>query len=276
MGKIIWLASYPKSGNTWTRLVLANYRSGLAEPVDINHLGGVIASSHQLLDLFAGLDASELTPEEVAESRPLLYAGLAAYQGGDIFIKVHDAFTRTPGGADLFPAEATRGVVYLIRNPLDVAVSSAHHRGKSIQDTVDLLCRSGAIARGALRLGQMPQTLLSWSGHVQSWVDDSGLPVHVARYEDMVQAPLQTFAGIVSFSGLDLDESRLRQAVEFTRFDRLQAQEAASGFREKPARSASFFRKGRVGSWREELTPAQADQIITAHRDMMGRFGYFF
>jgi hypothetical protein len=162
----------------------------------------------------------------------------------------------------------------LIRNPLDVAVSSAHHSGKPIQDTVDLLCQSGAIARGALRLGQMPQTLLSWSGHVQSWVDDSGLPVHVARYEDMVQAPLETFAGIISFAGLDLDEPRLRQAVEFARFDRLQAQEAASGFREKPVHCASFFRKGRVGSWREELTPDQADQIIAAHQNTMRRFGY--
>jgi hypothetical protein len=45
----------------------------------------------------------------------------------------------------------------------------------------------------------MPQTLLSWSGHVQSWVDDSGLPVHVASYEDMDQAPLESNA----YFGLD-------------------------------------------------------------------------
>ncbi len=274
MGAIYWLASYPKSGNTWSRLVLANYRANPPEPVDINHLGGVIASSQQLFDNFAGLDASELTPAEIERYRPLLYLGLAAWQSGDIFIKIHDAFARNADGIGLVPAESTAGVIYLLRNPLDVAASYANHSGKSVQEMVNLLCRPQARVGKSVNKGQVAQQLFSWSGHVRSWVDDSGLPVYVARYEDMLSAPEETFGGMLRFAGYAVEEVRLQKALDFARFDRLQAQEAEAGFNEKPTKAKRFFRKGQAGAWREELTPAQVQQIISANRETMIRFGY--
>lgn len=275
MGKIFWLASYPKSGNTWTRLVLANYRSDLQSPVEINDLGGAIASRHQLFDTFGGVDVSELTPEEVDRLRPRLYLGLAEYQPQDIFVKIHDAFRRTPDGAGLVPSEATRGVVYLVRNPLDVAVSYARYGAMPVQETVDRLCRPTAvIGKGFMRNGQVPQVLFSWSRHVTSWVDESGLDVHVARYEDLLRDPHGSFAALLRFARLDVDAQRLSRAIEHTRFERLQAEEQAKGFKERPLRSAAFFREGKSGTWRKALSSAQAARIIDANREVMLRFGY--
>jgi hypothetical protein len=60
-----------------------------------------------------------------------------------------------------------------------------------------------------------------------------------------------------------------------TDFSRLRAQEQAEGFNEKPDKSASpFFREGRVGQWREVLSPAQVARIVAAHRPLMKRFDY--
>jgi hypothetical protein len=102
--------------------------------------------------------------------------------------------------------------------------------------------------------GQLPQKLKSWSSHVCSWADAPDLNVGVFRYEDMIRKTDDVFAEIVSFAGLEIDENRVRKAVEFSRFERLQAQEAAHGFREKQPTARSFFRAGKTGTWREVLS----------------------
>ena len=62
--------------------------------------------------------------------------------------------------------------------------------------------------------------------------------------------------------------------MAFSSFDELQRQEQEQGFAEQMAPGRSFFRKGKVGAWREALTSAQAARIIGDHRDVMTRFGY--
>ena len=71
MADIIWLASYPKSGNTWMRIFLTNYLRGDTEESDLDDLeGGPIASSRPLFDLAVGIEASCLLPTEIENLRP--------------------------------------------------------------------------------------------------------------------------------------------------------------------------------------------------------------
>ena len=84
----------------------------------------------------------------------------------------------------------------------------------------------------------------------------------------------ETFTKAVKFSGLDFDLDRVKKALRFSSFDTLQSQEQEHGFGEKMLFSESFFRKGKVGNWREKLTPEQAAQIASDHTDVMKRFGY--
>lgn len=278
MSGIVWLASYPKSGNTWVRVFLANYIRNLATPVDINELeGDYIASSREVFDEVTGLEASDLTASEIARLRPAVYRALAARTSETILMKTHDAFCRTESGeAIVGDQQATHGVVYLIRNPLDVAVSLAHHTGGGIDRTVDHIVKENA--RAADQAGylprQLPQALGSWGEHVRSWVDQSGLPVRVVRYEDLVADPVENFTAIVDAVGLSLDRERVVRAMGFSSFEELQAQESRNSFRERTDRAGKFFRKGVVGDWREQLSGAQADRIIAAHHDTMRRYGY--
>lgn len=274
---IIWLASYPKSGNTWMRTFLTNYWRDADEPVDINSLGGgPIASARGIFDEMVGVEASDLTPQEIDRLRPFVYEQIAEESQETLFLKVHDAYTYTPEGVQMLSKKATKGVLYLIRNPLDVAVSFAHHSNNSVEKMIHLMADENyAFVNNPNRLGdQLVQKLFTWGGHVQSWVDEPGLNVLVLRYEDMLLKSEETFSQAVQFCELDFDLERMRKAIQFSSFDILQAQEQEHGFSENLPFSKSFFRKGKVGSWREKLTNEQASQIIADHSDVMQRFGY--
>ena len=118
MGGIIWLASYPKSGNTWLRAVLSNYRDDGEEPADINELGGgPIASARSPFDDAVGVEASDLTEAEIERYRPRIYRQMAESSQETLFLKVHDAYAYTADGLPLMPKEATAGVIYIVRDP---------------------------------------------------------------------------------------------------------------------------------------------------------------
>jgi hypothetical protein len=275
-GGIIWLASYPKSGNTWLRIFLTNLRRDGAEPVNINELASSpIAGDRALFDEATGIEASDLTPQEIDRLRPLVYEHLAAGANETLFLKVHDAYTHTADGLPLLPPRATRGAFYLIRNPLDVAVAFANHANSDLDTIIHRMAdEEFALASGTGQLPeQLRQRLLSWSAHVLSWIE-APFPVLVLRYEDMKQQPLETFAAAARFAGLPADPARVRKAVEFSDFQELQRQEQEHGFRERPSQTASFFREDGWGAWRRELTPEQAARLIRDHREVMRRFGY--
>ena len=276
MSGIFWLASYPKSGNTWLRAFLTNYLRESDEPADINELdGGWTASLRGLFEEIVGIESATLTEKQIAHYRPLVYEQMAAQSTEQTFIKIHDAYTRNAQGKPLFSPRATAGVIYLIRNPLDVAVSFAHHRDEPIDETVRFMGNHDAVmVKASDATEQLPQPLLSWSKHVCSWVDEPNLNLLTVRYEDMLAQPAAVFTEIVRFVGLAENTNQLEKAIAFSSFAQLQSQEAAHGFAEKQPTAPSFFRQGRIGSWREQLTAPQVQQIITDHRTVMQRFDY--
>lgn len=87
-----------------------------------------------------GLEASVLSDALVERLRPAVYRCLAAESPEPLFMKVHDAWGRSDSGEPLFPADVTAGVVYIVRNPLDLASSCAHHWGVSTAQAVENLC----------------------------------------------------------------------------------------------------------------------------------------
>ncbi len=277
MGKIIWLASYPKSGNTWLRIVLTNYLRNSTEPANINDLERTpIASGRHLFDEVLGISSADLTPTEIACLRPAFYEQLAAESDERFFMKVHDAYTYTPQGVPLLAKAATQGAIYLIRNPLDVAVSLAHHNNESIDCTIRRMStRQAMLAHGATHLlKQLPQQLLGWSSHVQSWLDEPDLPLHLLHYEAMKRNPTLAFQAALHFAGFAIEAERLQRAIQQASFANLQQQEQRHGFNERPPDAPFFFRRGESGDWRNVLTPAQVERIVQDHGAVMRRFGY--
>ena len=277
MSGIIWLASYPKSGNTWFRIFLTNLLRDGDTPASINELEKTpIASGRTIFDLHVGFDASDLCSDEIDRLRPELYCYLADDLEEPLFMKIHDAYTMVTDNLPLIPASATGGAIYFIRNPLDVAVSFAHHNGTDYDTAIaNMADKTFTLCGKQKRLHrQLRQKLLSWSNHVCSWNDNAPFPVCLIRYEDMKAQPLETFCRAVRFAGLSYNEERIKKALDFSTFEVVQQQEEAEGFLEKSAVSNRFFRKGESGSWREELSRDQVARIVRDHGDVMRRFGY--
>ena len=156
-----------------------------------------------------------------------------------------------------------------------MAVFYAHHQQWSIDRTVEETIRPEAACTPGPRRsnGNCTDTMLSWGANVASWVE-ADLPVHVARCEDLLPDPVESFGAVVWFTGLEWSRSRLARAVDHARFDRLRAQEEREGFRLRQPTAPSFFRPGRSGDWRTALTPRQVRALVEAHGPVMERFGY--
>ncbi|MBF0547628.1 MAG: sulfotransferase domain-containing protein [Candidatus Riflebacteria bacterium] len=278
MKNIFWIASYPKSGNTWMRIFLSNYQREDDKPVDINCLsGGPIASDRSYFDTWSGVKASTLGDDVIENIRPEVYRCMAAKSKAPLFLKVHDAYILTSSGEPLFPTDVTLGAIYIIRNPLDMISSCSNHWGVSKEEAVETLCNENkelADSKGKLN-EQLRQRVLSWSGHVRSWLENSGLHVLIVRYEDMKKEPEATFGEVVKFCGFSFNKERLCKAISFSSFEEAKRQEEEKGFEERsPFAKGAFFRNGEAGGWRLELTPAMVKKMLSAHNSVMKRFGY--
>ena len=277
MSGIVWLASYPKSGNTWVRIFLDNYMLDGDSPADINDLDeGLHAGSRVLFDRLTGVESSDLTAAEIDRARPSMYGQWAAESDAPLFVKVHDAWRCNEQGEPLFPASATALVVYIVRNPLDIVASFANHYAMSHDRAIAAMADGQyALATSGRKLnGQLRQLVGSWDEHVCSWLSRSGLPAHVVRYEELCRAPRDTFGALLQAVGLQVDEQRLAKAIDFSSFERLKDQEVNTGFKERIAGSGPFFRRGRAGSWIDELTAAQIARVVEKQGTIMRHFGY--
>jgi hypothetical protein len=225
-------------------------------------------------DWYAEFDqrpAAALGPEDLARLRPKVHARIAEGSADSVFVKTHNALVETAGSAMITQAESA-GAIYVVRNPLDVALSYADHLGAPLDDILGLMAERGFETPASE--SHVPEHHSDWSSHVKSWTQISHPALHVVRYEDMASRPAPTFAAIAGFLGIDAGRERLLRAVRFSSFKVLRAQEKKSGFVERTPVQKSFFRAGKSGGWRQQLSEAQIGRMLEAHREQMQRFDY--
>lgn len=269
---LIALASYPKSGNTWMRALL---QAAMSDPpgqirLDALEVGSLNAGSREVFETATGLDIDTLTNAEILARRPAVFDALAASaKDTPVFLKTHDA--NLPAGQEDAPYRSPPfgGAIYLVRHPLDVAVSYAAHSGLGIAETVAFMIDADAhiadylpaIAKSGRRpLGQVPQPVSSWAGHVQSWADQAPKPCIWVRYEDLLSDTAGELDRVDIGLGLGLGRDRIAAAVLAAKFERLQEAEARHGFPEAPRRAERFFRQGASGDGRS--VPAQVSECL--------------
>jgi hypothetical protein len=290
--RTVWLASYPKSGNTWFRMLVANLSAKDGKPVDINDLPerGGIASARGPFDYLSLIDSGLMTHDEIDCLRPRIYQELAAGAADDEydkpddtppvrFIKVHDAYTLTPKGEPLLAGRrGADGAIVIARDPRDVAPSFANHSHISIDEAIRKMgdTKTAFCAKPGRLHHQLRQQLPGWSGWLESWLRQDDIPVHLIRYEDMKADTLGTFRRALAFAGRAASDDDIRRAVGYADFAELRRQEEEKGFSEapRPGAGGNFFRRGDAGAWRDELTPEQVARIEAAHAPMMRRLGY--
>lgn len=235
----VFLVSYPKSGNTWMRFLVGNYLTNC----------NVDFSSSLLV-----VPDVQLNPHQCAdvEFRPR-------------FIKSHSTYTKA------YPK-----VVYILRDGRDVAVSYYYYSQKMGQLAFDVPFSSfikGFAKKGTKAFG-------NWSDHVESWlgkVDGSNLML--IKYEDMLSDTARVLEKVIRFAGIEVDESRIANAVyasQFEKMQKLEVKQHASYFAHYGAKTEDirFVRKGETGNWRSYFSEEDEDYFLSLHGETLRKMKY--
>lgn len=274
MNRLVWLASYPKSGNTWLRCFLRAYQYDAFETVDINSIGRISKSACRLNYFRKVSGKSELTDREIDSLRGTVQAWLTKRVGYFQVVKTHNANT-THASYPLVHSEFTRKAIYIVRNPLEIVDSLADHLNLSHAQAVERM-NDPEHTLGSTNSKFVTQYLRTWSEHVQSWANETRFEVLLLRYEDMLADPVTHFSRVVLFLDWYYEQDRVRRAVEFSSFARVRQKEELTGFKEcsDVAKSGQFFRRGESNSWLRCLSDAAAKRVVNDHRDCMQALGY--
>ena len=273
---LVWLASYPKSGNTWTRAFLSNLAAILAGEnveLDINAIGRFSAGENftALYEDRLGFKPTEKHRKEIAALRHEVQKSIADAFDGLVFVKTHNGLV-IDYGQSIINFAVTSGAIYIIRNPLDVAISLSHHIGVTVDEAIATMGTPDVTT--PINEKRVYEIWGSWSQHVESWTRKPHPAIYVMRYEDMLSDSQKAFGGLARHLLLEATPSQLDLALERSSFERLKGQEEKIGFSERSEKAERFFREGRAGQWKEILTPAQVNRIVNDHREQMAKFGY--
>lgn len=274
--KIMWLASYPKSGNTWFRAFLTALLGD--NEVDLNNLTthGMFAS-REMFERITGIDSRDLYQYETKLMIADVLRTYAAENAELSVFKIHDAFELDKEGKSIVPEDVTHCAIYFIRNPLDIVASLANHNNSDIDNAIEIINNKTFLANQSGNLNRLPQiaqSVLNWSEHVESWTLSPAFKVIEVRYEDMLSDPFITFEHILKEIGWDVNPEKIQEAIKLSNFEVLKNKEKENGFREKLRNENSFFRAGKSGNWKNELTKMQIEKIVLKHWKIMDKYKY--
>lgn len=277
-----WLiVSYPRSGNTWCRIFISeiiriknNYSQNIENKFLIkkNQLNinkdistGSIISNRNWIDEYLGITSSDLSFNELDQIRHKIVIDSLNYNQKAIFHKVHDAFLiKNSKEIPVVSSKNCEGVLYIVRNPFDLAVSLKHFFAWGQKKSIDFLLDKNASLCGSEICGdiQSRQFLGTWENHYSSWALQNKIPKLIIKYEDLVSKPLKNFAEIASFLNLSKDKNLIKEAIKNTSFKKLSAMENnLGGFKENLNKETKFFRSGKVGLGKKVLTELEIELI---------------
>lgn len=288
--KIVWIASYPKSGNTWLRLLLANYFFGFHKPILPNELGNYIIADTNPRLYFDYAKIMGLEFKVVSNDYSLRNAALKFYlnKSPNVFMKTHTAF-HFKDNIPFFDDEITGFFIYIVRDPRDVLVSLAHHNlggqlfkkhqagvGGKI-DNYELTLILDAMSSKNENLIEpesgSPQHLSSWDNHVNGF-RDLNKNVLFLRYEDLITDVEECFIDlIVSLTG-QYEDKKILKAINNSKFTTLQKYEKKFAFKENISSDSKFFRSGKIGSWKKFDNQNIFRKLEKRFGKTMDRIGY--
>jgi len=274
---IVWLASYPKSGNTWARAFIHNLMKVMAGEDGSQNINWMDRFStweiaKELYTAALGYEPTDRHRQQIADARHRVQQQIADRSEGMVFVKTHHAMVMDRGHSTINFA-VTAGAVYIMRNPLDVAISYAHYMDITLDQAIEVLGTESI--ESDMSDKSVYEVYGSWSQHVLSWTRKPHPAIYVMRYEEMHAEPERVFGELARHLHLNASSAQIAEAIDRSSFQRLQEQERTEGFREKPDVTGRFFREGRAGQWKDALSGQQIDRIVKDHREQMMRHGYW-
>jgi len=253
---IVWIASFPKSGNTWLRAFLCSYiyMNPDDKNFDFELFKNILRfpSTKQYKDI--GVEPKNF--EELAKHWIDVQKKINSNNKIN-FLKTHNAY----GGLKNFEftdKKNTIGAIYLVRDPRDVLVSYARHLEISINKTLELVLEDNHTGW----LNQYKKDVIgeirgNWAQNYNSWKNFYLAEKIIIKYEDLISDPFNTFSNVIKYLnklfGLEIDNEKIKKCIEITDFNKLKKLEIKSGFVENYNKKEPFFNIGKSDQWQNIL-----------------------
>jgi hypothetical protein len=278
---IIWLSSYPKSGNTLMRSFLSSYFFSKDGIFNFELLKNIKQYPND--DLFAQLGVNIADPHEVAKSHIRVQEFINKDKKSFKFLKTHSSFVKMDGFSFTDLAN-TLGVIHIVRDPRDVAVSFAHHNNQSIEKTAEMINKDFFLHDADLK-DKIPTYMGSWSLNYNSWntFNKTGKYLLI-KFEDLIKDRKKNFKKILNFikvltkSNFEINDKKIDVILQEIEFEKLKKLEEKEGFNEArtddKGNKIKFFREGKSNSWKKTLDPIIKTSIEAVCQKEMKELGY--
>ena len=259
---IIWLTSYPKSGNTWVRAFLAAYYHSKDGVFDFKLLEKI--DQYPKAKYF---DKKIDKPGEINQYWNSSQEKISIKKEIKIF-KTHNSLLAINGNNFTSPKH-TLGFIYIVRDPRNVLTSLKNHYDLEYEEAIDFMQNENKFIYDDRKKNQELdyanfQFLSSWSNHYKSWMNTNVFRKILIKYEDLILDPIKNFRNLVLYTNslikIDekINEKKIQKCIETTNFELLKKKEENSGFPEsvyskKLKKDISFFNLGSRNQWNETV-----------------------
>ena len=288
--KMFWISSYPKSGNTWLRLILC----GLFFTEDGN------LNNFDLLKKIPGFDSLKnfsFVKEKSLKDYDIIFNGTEYNEESVLtyskyWIEAQKRISIDKGKFGLFKTHNARvkinnnyytdssitlGFIYISRDPRDIVISYSKHINKNIDETIRFLL-DGQIMKKEKIGNKMPEIILNWRDHYLSWKKFSEVPSLFLKYEDMLNNIELEVQKIKNFFyknyniKITNESSKIKNIIKSTKFDNLKKKEFQYGFPEHS--HSTFFRIGQQKQWSKILNQKQIEAIEKKFKNQLIELNY--
>ena len=277
---IIWLASYPKSGNTWVRAFLSAYYYSSDGKFTFELLKKIKQfPSKEFFD-------QKLLSVDEASQNWLIAQKKIKDRKKICFLKTHNVNGAFKGNS-FTTTEFTAGAIYIVRDPRNVLSSMMNHYSLNESDALKMI---NSIYRNLKDENDENNYasysfISSWSNNYNSWKLSKNINSLFIKYEDLENDKYKTFSKIVNFTNniikkeRNIDENKFKLAIETTNFEVLQKKEEYEGFDEavyssKEGKMKPFFNLGRKNNYKNLLKPETSKVIEGLFEKEMKELGY--
>ncbi len=277
---IIWLASYPKSGNTWVRSFLSAYYYSSDGKFTFELLKKI--KQFPSKEFF---DRKLLSVDEASQNW-LIAQKKIKDRKKICFLKTHNVNGAFKGNS-FTSSEFTAGAIYITRDPRNVLTSMMNHYSLNESDALKMINSIYRNLRDENDENNYASYsfISSWSNNYNSWKISKNFNILLIKYEDLQNDTYNTFSKIVNFTNniikkeRNIDENKFKLAIETTNFEVLQKKEEYEGFDEavyssKEGKMKPFFNLGRKNNYKNLLKPETSKVIEGLFEKEMKELGY--